>query len=122
MTTKNPPVRCTLTCCVASKTPGCATDSHLKKIPVISIIDDDSSVRTAVESLVKSLGFIAHTFASAEEFLQSRHVDETCCLISDVHMPHVSGIDLQVICSLKVTACRSSLSRPSPTKASRRAL
>lgn len=62
---------------------------------MISIIDDDGSVRTATESLVRSLGFIAHTFASAEEFLQSPSVDETCCLISDVQMPHMSGIDLQ---------------------------
>jgi FixJ family two-component response regulator len=68
---------------------------HVKKTPVISIIDDDSSVRTATESLMRSLGFVAHTFASAEEFLQSRNVDETSCLISDVQMPHMSGIELQ---------------------------
>ena len=68
---------------------------HVKKTPVISIIDDDGSVRTATESLMRSLGFVAHTFASAEEFLQSRSVDETSCLISDVQMPHMSGIELQ---------------------------
>jgi FixJ family two-component response regulator len=101
MTIKNLPVGRTLTVLrgfengTVSFLSSCATDSHLKKTPVISIIDDDGSVRTAMESLVKSLGFIVCTFASAEKFLQSPHVDETRCLISDVHMPHVSGIDLQ---------------------------
>ena len=45
--------------------------------------------------LVRSLGFTAHTFASAEEFLRSKHVDETSCLIADVQMPGINGIELQ---------------------------
>ena len=64
-------------------------------IPVISIVDDDDTVRGATESLVRSLGFETHTFASAESFLQSTSPRETRCLILDVQMPNMSGIDLQ---------------------------
>jgi FixJ family two-component response regulator len=64
-------------------------------VPVISIVDDDESVRMAVRSLVRSLGLVAHAFGSAEEFLQSSHLEETACLISDVQMPGMSGVELQ---------------------------
>lgn len=67
----------------------------MKKVPVISIVDDDESVRAATESLMRSLGYVAHTFASAEEYLQSPHMKETSCLISDVQMPSMSGLELQ---------------------------
>jgi FixJ family two-component response regulator len=67
----------------------------LTDIPVISIIDDDASVRIATNTLVRSLGYIAHTFASAEEFLQSSDVAKTSCIVTDVQMPDMSGIDLQ---------------------------
>ena len=67
----------------------------MQKVPVIAIVDDDESIRIATRSLVRSLGLTAHTFASAEEFLQSEHVDECSCVISDVQMPGLSGIDLQ---------------------------
>jgi FixJ family two-component response regulator len=63
--------------------------------PVISIIEDDASVRTATQSLVRSLGFIACTFASAEDFLQSPRLNDTSCVIADVQMPGMSGVDLQ---------------------------
>jgi FixJ family two-component response regulator len=62
---------------------------------VISIVEDDAAVRAATESLVKSVGFDVYTFASAEEFLQSHRVAETACLISDVQMPNMSGVELQ---------------------------
>jgi FixJ family two-component response regulator len=62
---------------------------------VISIVDDDESVRTAIQSLVRSLGFIVHTFASAEDYLASPQLGETACLISDVQMPGISGVELQ---------------------------
>jgi FixJ family two-component response regulator len=62
---------------------------------VISIIDDDDSVRTSTSRLVRSLGFITHTFASAEDFLDSPHLPDTGCLIVDVQMPGMTGIELQ---------------------------
>jgi len=63
--------------------------------PMISIIDDDPSVREATDGLVRSLGYRATTFASAEDFLQSDRVHDTSCLITDVHMPGLSGTELQ---------------------------
>ena len=62
---------------------------------MISIIDDDRSVREAVESLIRSLGYEAVTFASAEEYLGSDRVHDTECVITDVQMPGMTGIDLQ---------------------------
>jgi FixJ family two-component response regulator len=67
----------------------------LPRVPVISIIDDDASVRVAANRLVRSLGYVAHTFASAKEFLQSSCMDDTWCVIADVQMPGMSGVDLQ---------------------------
>jgi FixJ family two-component response regulator len=69
----------------------------VKKTSVISIVDDDNSVRVAMENLVVSMGFVARTFASAQEFLDSPHIETTSCLISDVQMPGLSGIDLQSV-------------------------
>jgi FixJ family two-component response regulator len=68
---------------------------RLNKIPLISIVDDDHIVRRAIESLVLSRGSRACTFPSAEEFLQSPLLAETSCLISDVQMPGMSGVQLQ---------------------------
>lgn len=62
---------------------------------MISIIDDDQSMRESTEGLVRSLGYQATAFSCAEEFLQSEHVDDTSCLITDIKMPGLSGIDLQ---------------------------
>lgn len=62
---------------------------------MISIVDDDELVREGTKALVRSLGYGAHTFASAEEFLGSNHVDDTCCLITDVQMQGLSGVELQ---------------------------
>jgi CheY-like chemotaxis protein len=62
---------------------------------VISIVDDDDAVRRGIKSLLRSLDYIVHTFASAEEFLKSRQLHQTSCVISDVRMPGVSGLELQ---------------------------
>jgi FixJ family two-component response regulator len=62
---------------------------------VVSIIDDDESIRMAANSLIRSLGYVTHIFASAEEFLQSPDVHLTSCLIVDVQMPRMNGLELQ---------------------------
>jgi FixJ family two-component response regulator len=62
---------------------------------MISIVDDDESVREATGGFVRSLGYAVAAFASAEEFLSSNSVQATSCLIADVQMPGLSGIDLQ---------------------------
>jgi FixJ family two-component response regulator len=67
----------------------------LSQAPVISIVDDDESVREATRGLVRSLGYTAETFCSAEEFLDSARLDDTSCIIADVQMPGVSGVELQ---------------------------
>jgi FixJ family two-component response regulator len=63
--------------------------------PVISVVDDDASVRVATDNLLSALGYIVHTFASAEEFLRSAHFNDTSCVIADVQMPRMSGVELQ---------------------------
>jgi FixJ family two-component response regulator len=67
----------------------------LRKTPVISIVDDDEAVRLALRSLVRSLGYVSNVFSSAEEFLESSQLNETSCLISDIQMPGMNGIELQ---------------------------
>ena len=69
-------------------------EATLPKPPVISIIDDDPSVRVATNNLVRSHGYRVHTFASAGDFLQSVHLNDTSCVIADVQMPVMSGLDL----------------------------
>jgi FixJ family two-component response regulator len=65
------------------------------KAALISIIDDDESVREATRCLVGSLGYATAAFASAEEFLRSERVHDTACLITDVQMPGLNGLELQ---------------------------
>ena len=67
----------------------------MQQIPVISIVDDDESVREATKSLVRSLGFRTMTFSSAEEFLESTQAKVTACLITDIQMPGLNGVELQ---------------------------
>jgi FixJ family two-component response regulator len=74
---------------------GSIEDRQLPDVPIISIIDDDDSMRCAMKSLVTSLGLRVHTFRSAEEFLQSPRLDDTSCLITDLQMPGLSGVELQ---------------------------
>ncbi|MDI3565644.1 response regulator transcription factor [Bradyrhizobium sp. Arg816] len=62
--------------------------------PLISVVDDDASVRAATENLLKSRGYITQIFASAEELLRSPQLDETSCVITDVQMSAMSGLEL----------------------------
>jgi FixJ family two-component response regulator len=62
---------------------------------MISVVDDDEFVRQATANLLNSYGFDVATFASAEDFLASECADDTQCLITDVQMPGIGGLDLQ---------------------------
>ena len=62
---------------------------------LVSVVDDDQSVRESLPDLLREFGFAAQAFSSAEEFLGSGSMDETRCLILDVAMPGMSGPDLQ---------------------------
>jgi FixJ family two-component response regulator len=73
----------------SQKRPG-LTDS-----PLVSVVDDDESIRESLPDLLKEFGFAARAFSSAEEFLSSDCVAKTRCLILDVFMPAITGPDLQ---------------------------
>ena len=61
---------------------------------VISIIDDDASVRFAIDNLLSAHGYAVETFASAEAFLRSARLNDTACVVADVQMPVMTGLDL----------------------------
>jgi FixJ family two-component response regulator len=63
--------------------------------PLISIVDDDDSLRNSLNNLIRSVGFGVQGFSSAEAFLNSHQLHDTACLILDVRMPGISGLDLQ---------------------------
>jgi FixJ family two-component response regulator len=69
--------------------------SRLGNSPFISIVDDDESVRVATGSLLRSFGWAVYAFASAEAYLRSPRVNDTSCLIVDVQMPGMTGVELQ---------------------------
>ncbi|PSH61841.1 response regulator transcription factor [Phyllobacterium sophorae] len=71
----------------------------------VSIIDDEATVRRATSSLLRSLGFSVQTFVSAEEFLDSEFAMRTSCIVSDVHMQGMSGIDL----FMRLQSCESKI-------------
>ena len=71
--------------------------------PVVFVIDDDDSVRTALSSLIRSVGLRVETFASASEFVAAKRPDSPSCLILDVRLPGLSGLDF-----------RPSLRKPTP--------
>ncbi len=72
---------------------------------VISIVDDDASVRVATNNLLRSRGYIVHTFASAEDFLASPNLDTTSCVIADVQMAAMGGLDL--LSEVRAKGCAS---------------
>jgi len=70
----------------------------------VAVVDDDDLMRTAMQGLLKSVGLTARAYASGEEFLDSGHQYQTSCLISDIRMPGMSGLDLQA--RLNAERCR----------------
>jgi FixJ family two-component response regulator len=74
------------------------------KIKMVVIVDDDDSMRSAVQDLLEAIGLPSQGFASAEQFLQSGKQHETACLIADIRMPGMSGLELQA--NLNAQGCR----------------
>ena len=74
------------------------------KTKLVAIVDDDDSMRSALDGLLKAVGFPARAFASAEEFLKSGDQHQTSCLIADIRMPGMSGLELQA--QLNAERCR----------------
>jgi FixJ family two-component response regulator len=74
------------------------------KAKMVAIVDDDDLMRTALQGLLKSAGLPAQAFASADEFLRSGHQHDTACLITDIRMPGMSGLELQA--QLNAGQCR----------------
>jgi FixJ family two-component response regulator len=79
-----------------------AIQSEVKPIPVrdgdtriVAIVDDDEAVRFALKGMMKSVGLPAEAFSSAEDFLNSKLLHQTACLIADIRMSGMSGLDLQ---------------------------
>ena len=77
---------------------------EVEKSKLIAIVDDDDLMRNAVQGLLKSAGLPARAFASAEEFLQSGQQHHTACLIADIRMPGMSGLELQA--NLNAERCK----------------
>ena len=69
-------------------------DGSLIELPLLSVVDDDESIRESLPDLIKEFGFAARAFSSAEEFLSSGSANETSCLILDIAMPGMSGPEL----------------------------
>jgi FixJ family two-component response regulator len=74
------------------------------KTNLVAIVDDDDLMRSALQGLLKAVGLPARAFASAEEFLMSGQQHETACLIADIRMPGISGLELQA--KLNAEHCR----------------
>src|SRR5246500_229885 len=74
------------------------------KTKLVAIVDDDELMRGALQGLLKAVGLRSRAFASAEEFLQSRQQHQTACLIADIRMPGISGLELQA--KLNAEHCR----------------
>jgi FixJ family two-component response regulator len=75
-----------------------------KESTVIAIVDDDGSMRSALQGLLKAVGLSSQAFESAEDFLGSDHHRKTACLIADIRMPGMSGLELQA--RLNAEHCR----------------
>ena len=65
------------------------------RVPLIVVVDDDDALRNSLDDLLQSVGFRVQGFASAEAFLQAQHAPETACLLLDVRLPGMNGLELQ---------------------------
>ncbi len=72
----------------------------MHRAPLIAVVDDDDALRNSLDDLLQSVGFRVQGFASAEAFLQAQPAPETACLLLDVHLPGMNGLELQ--CQLGV--------------------
>ena len=66
----------------------------MPKASLVSVVDDDEFFRESMRRLIRSLGYTVEAFPSAADFLASRGLDETACLIADIHMPGMTGVEL----------------------------
>jgi FixJ family two-component response regulator len=81
-----------------------ATMAIQTKAKMVAIVDDDELMRSALQGMLKSVGLPSQAFASADEFLKSGQQQQTACLIADIRMPGLSGLELQV--KLNAEHCR----------------
>jgi FixJ family two-component response regulator len=72
-------------------------NTYTRALAMVAVVDDDASIRAATDSLLRSRGYLVRTFESAEALLQSKELDGTACVITDVRMPGMDGIELQAI-------------------------
>ncbi len=69
-------------------------EGRLPEAPLIAIVEDDQFFRASIRQLMRSLGYTVEAFPSAADFLASRRLEETSCLIADIHMPAMTGVEL----------------------------
>ncbi len=67
----------------------------MSRVRIVSVIDDDESVRRALDCLLRSLGFISHSFATAGDLLNSPRLQDSDCIVADIQMPGMGGLELQ---------------------------
>jgi CheY-like chemotaxis protein len=93
----------------------------MSRVPLIAIVDDDDALRNSLDNLLRSVGFRVQGFSSAEAFLHANQAPETACLILDVRMAGMNGLELQRQLVVATGASRSSSSRHMPMTTRERA-